>query len=346
MQKFVVGTVVVLLAAATGGRAEDEAPPPADAPVIDTLPWNPDIHHANDWPYDKAVVVPTDYCGPPGDFWLRAEYYLWHLQNDRLPALTAPLVGGDSPDTNPHSGGRFTAGVWFDEYYRCGFEGSYFFLADRAAPLATVSPTTNGQETTELQGAAGTLVWNGYRSCTWSYDLTAAFRYLDLGGVLHATDDTTTSTGRTTRVDEFAARNHFYGGELGGRAEYRWRCLVFDVREKLALGGHTTDVTIGSGTLRSDATGTLTRSLGGLLAQPGAIGRQSDSSFALVNEFGVQAGWQICDYVQAFVGYTVLYWSSVVRPGGLVNVSAPAVYAPRETDFWATGLNVGLEVRY
>ncbi|HET7719587.1 MAG TPA: BBP7 family outer membrane beta-barrel protein, partial [Acidimicrobiales bacterium] len=63
-------------------------------------------------------------------------------------------------------------------------------------------------------------------------------------------------------------------------------------------------------------------------------------------------------------GYTVLYWSSVVRPGdqvdllvnasqipsnllptGLVGPARPAVLF-RDTDFWAQGVNLSLEVRY
>lgn len=425
MRSILLGTVAILIASANGSWAADELvpeqtsrapanspePPSVPADAIDTHPWNPDIHHANMWPYDKPVVVASEYFGPPGDFWLRAEYFLWNLKSERLPPLVttgptgsggvlgqagvATLFGGPSLELNPFSGGRFTAGVWFESSYTCGFEGSYFFLAERSAKFTATSsglpgtpdlalPFVNaltGQPAssilasaglasgavlvrvpTELQGGEATLVWNVCRCPSYSVDCLAGFRYLGQSGQLSITDVTTTlgaapiPGNRLTTSDLFAARNHYYGGQVGGRFDYRWHGLVLGLTEKLALGGRTTDILITGSTVQTTATGAVTQTASGLLTQPSNIGKHSDDAFAVVNEINVQAGWQCHDCLQVFVGYTFLYVSSVVRPGDVVDLVVnqaqatggpprPA-FAPRATDFWAHGLNAGLELRY
>jgi hypothetical protein len=67
-----------------------------------------------------------------------------------------------------------------------------------------------------------------------------------------------------------------------------------------------------------------------------------------------------------FAGYDLVYWSQVVRPGNQINhnvnltqnavldpnglgrLVGPAQPAPlfNRSDFWAQGINLGLEVRY
>jgi len=59
----------------------------------------------------------------------------------------ATLFGGSSLSVNPFSGGRFTGGVWFESSYTCGFEGSYFFLAERSAAGFVVELKTTKQDT-------------------------------------------------------------------------------------------------------------------------------------------------------------------------------------------------------
>jgi hypothetical protein len=71
----------------------------------------------------------------------------------------------------------------------------------------------------------------------------------------------------------------------------------------------------------------------------------------------------ITPQLRAFVGYDLLYWTQVDRPGSQVDtninlsqsailgtgaLTGPAYPAPvlNRTDFWAQGVNVGLEFRY
>jgi hypothetical protein len=392
------GPDAVPLDAKAASNLAGEAPPGA----VDDVPWSPAVCGSNVWPYDHAVHIATDYCGPPGEFWLRGEYLLWALKADHLPPLvTAGPAGsgavlgnpgvvtlfGGNADPGAFQGGRFTGGVWFNSCYTVGFEGNYLFLAEKsldfgigssglpgslqlgrpfidvltglpmALPITTpgvASGAVTASLTTELQSAEANFVWNVYRSCKLSADVLTGFRYMELGGDLSVLSVTNTlATGASTSLlDEFGVRNHFYGGQIGGRAEFRWHQLVCTVTEKLALGGNEADILITGGTA---VNGTQTTGAG-LLVQETNAGRHFHDSFSVVNEFGLQLGWQPCDYVQVFAGYTLLVASSVVRPEqvidfgvnptvGVAGPARPGLF-PQETGFWAQGLNVGLEIRY
>jgi len=90
----------------------------------------------------------TCACGPAGRFWFSAEELYWWTKGQRTPALvtsgsaTDPIPGalgqpgtqtllGNSLNSIGQFGGRFTAGLWFDEQHTRGFEASYFFLGSR-----------------------------------------------------------------------------------------------------------------------------------------------------------------------------------------------------------------------
>jgi len=103
---------------------------------------------------------------------------------------------------------------------------------------------------------------------------------------------------------------------------------------------------------------------GGILAQPTNSGHFVRDAFSVVPEARLNVGYQITPWMQARVGYTFVYWSSVIRPGPqidrLVNPAqipfdptygTPGGLARPETllhpgDFWAQGLNVGLHFNF
>src|SRR5262249_34505258 len=94
MKINLLATIALLLIASVWAKAADESPsdqPPTSAPAedIDPHPWNPDVLHANEWPYKKPLTIPSEFYGPPGEFWLRGEYYLWNLKGDHLPPLVS-----------------------------------------------------------------------------------------------------------------------------------------------------------------------------------------------------------------------------------------------------------------
>ena len=232
--------------------------------------------------------------------------------------------------------------------------------------LATVS--------TRLQGWEGNGVCNLYRSPTVEVDGLFGFRYLELVEGLGIGEDLTVLPGNpfiggsAFRVlDDFATSNRFYGGQLGLRGFIRRGNWSLSGTAKVALGDSHQVVGINGSTLIVPAAGSgLGGGLqpGGLLALPSNIGRYQRDQFAVVPEVTVKVGYWLTRSIRATIGYTFLYYSAVARPGdqvnrvvnpGLLPVNQPTgpVAGPAQpnfvfhgSDFWAQGLNLGLELRY
>jgi hypothetical protein len=76
-------------------------------------------------------------------FWIEADYLLWKVKGDKLPALvstgalgapgTAVLFGDAAVNDRWRSGGQIKAGYWFDPQHSWGIEGSFFGLQDASA---------------------------------------------------------------------------------------------------------------------------------------------------------------------------------------------------------------------
>ena len=164
--------------------------------------------------------------------------------------------------------------------------------------------------------------------------------------------------------DTFDTTNRFYGGFIGARAEY-WRDRFFvNATGGIALGNNHQIVRIGGTTTIAPPTGAVVNRAGGLLTQPTNSGRFSRNEFSVVPEVGFNVGYQVTDNLRAFVGYSLLYWTEVVRPGdqidrginttqlptlgGTGSLTGPArpAFSFRDADFWAQGINVGVQVRY
>ena len=163
--------------------------------------------------------------------------------------------------------------------------------------------------------------------------------------------------------DKFSTRNRFYGAQLGIDGEYRWRNWIFSGRGKIGLGTTHETADINGSTLFTSQMGmTTVIPNSGLLAQPTNVGRTKHSSFAAVPEVGLKIGYQFTEHLRVTVGYDFLYWSRVARPGQqidtLVNTSqllgqGGATVVPanparifRDTDYWAQGINLGLEFNF
>jgi hypothetical protein len=225
-----------------------------------------------------------------------------------------------------------------------------------------------------LQGAELNGIYNLCCGCAGRLDLLGGFRWLELREGLGIDEQTNFvanlgpfRAGDSIDVgDIWNTHNDFYGGQIGARAEVRRGRLFADLVGKVALGDVHEEVQVsGATTLTS---GGVSRTLpGGLLTASGpggTIGSFEHNTFAVVPELGINVGFQVTDHVRAFVGYTFLYWSDVVRPGDQINTNVniqrlpvaggafnPAAnpapgFTLRETDFWAQGVSFGVEVRY
>ena len=371
-------------------------------------------------------------CGPPGRFWVGAEYLYWWTREMRVPPLVTsgtPTTGGLIPgalgvpgttvllsgelENHGQSGGRFYGGFWLDECQTKGIEADYLFLGTRrntflaggtgapgsaiiARPFLDIPPTggtpfQNSEAVAFPGAAAGTIsVTNRSRlqgvgangicnlcccgDCCGGYrvDALAGFRWMQLDESITIVENispTTTATGfppgsRVTVIDQFSTKNDFYGGQLGLQGEWRRARFFLNGRVLVGLGDTHEQATINGSTTITLASGTATTAPGGLLAQPTNIGTHSRDVFSVIPEVGFNVGYQVTPHVRAYVGYTFLYWSDVVRPGDVIDVGVNPTQLPtsagaghligparpafqfRDSDFWAQGINVGAEFRF
>lgn len=169
---------------------------------------------------------------------------------------------------------------------------------------------------------------------------------------------------RVTLQDEFCADNRFYGGQVGLRASLQRRVVSIDFLGKIAIGDMQQVVNINGATNVLRPNGSTTVFKGGLLALRSNIGSHERDELAFVPELGLNIGLQLTRRLKARVGYSFLWVNRVARAGEqidpVVNVTqfpilsgnGPLVGQARpalkfaETDFWAHGLNVGLELTY
>ena len=167
--------------------------------------------------------------------------------------------------------------------------------------------------------------------------------------------------------DSFHTRNEFYGPQLGARVEFCGERLFLTGLVKVALGDSHEVVGLGGYTSRSGVGTVAGVTPGGLLVAASNAGQHSHDEFAVVPEVDVNVGYQINKVFRVFLGYTFLYWSDVVRPGDQINRAVNPNLIPispgfrgtttgvgplqpsfsfQRTDFWAQGLNFGLELRF
>jgi hypothetical protein len=231
-----------------------------------------------------------------------------------------------------------------------------------------------------LWGAEGNLRCHAWCCClcggTFRADLLAGFRFLELKEKLTITELLVVPDGSVVPrapgpatilvQDSFRTHNQFYGGQIGADTEYHYGRWFAGATAKVALGTMHEVVTInGFTTLTTPSV--VTTAAGGLLAQPTNIGQYSHDRLAVIPEVGLKLGYQVNDHVRVYVGYDFLYVNNVVRPGDQIdrvvnvtqipNITSPPSGEPvrgiprpsfnfKDTDFWAQGFNVGLEIRY
>ena len=302
------------------------------------------------------------------------------------------LFGNQRLNEGARSGVRFTLGRWLDPCESAAIEAAYFVFGQEREAFAASSPampilsrpyydvqqtapgarllaspdTADGSiaisATRYLQGLDLLGRHNLRRECEFRADALFGYRFLSLDEDLTIRDSTQTlGTGTPTAsqsTDVFHALSEFHGGELGVLGQWRRCRWSLDVLMKLALGVTTTRVGIDGSTTTIDSQGTQTRT-GGLLAQRSNIQSYHQGQFAVVPELGVTLGYDLTCRLRATLGYTLLYWSNVARPGdqidldvdtsqftGPLNGAVKPEFRFTATDLWAQGLSLGLDYRF
>ncbi len=206
------------------------------------------------------------------------------------------------------------------------------------------------------------------RGCNGQLDFLAGYRYSRFAENL-AVDSSTTYIGRVGVIpigtvigtsDWFGAENEFHGGELGISAKTRHRRLSFEFLAKLALGGTRSRLRVAGATTVAVPQQAPVTYNDGMLALPTNSGTSRQSSFSAIPELGINVGYDLTPRLKATFGYTFLYWSRVARPADQIDMNLnPSQFPPGAlvgypapeakfivSDYWAQGLNFGLDYRY
>lgn len=217
---------------------------------------------------------------------------------------------------------------------------------------------------TSLWGAEANLSADLARSDTFHLAALGGFRFLTLEDELEIGERFRFAGNTVGLRDDFRTVNRFYGGQLGLEAGVRLGLVTIDFRVKLGLGQMQQVAHVNGVTNSLGPDGSTTIFQGGLLALRSNIGRHQRDELAFVPEVGLNVGLQVTRRVKLYAGYSFLWVNTVARAGEqidpvvnetqfpILSGNGPLVGPARPSfhfdgaDFWAQGLNFGLEIRY
>ncbi len=247
-----------------------------------------------------------------------------------------------------------------------------------AGPGATLiyGEPASGRFTSRLTSYLDSWEFNGVLGCkdmgAGSYvQFLSGIRFLNLHENLTFTTQANTlgpvlPGGFLHTTDRFDGRNFFYGSQIGIRGGTTFGRVSINGTAKVALGWMYEDQSVNGQMVTNHAVppglGVGAAFPGGAFAQPTNSVTFSRTRFAAIPELDLNLGYRICDGVRIRVGYSWIYVSDAIRPGmaidPVINPSRTAVagnfgLAPvgpsrpapifRPTDFWAQGINFGLD---
>jgi len=197
----------------------------------------------------------------------------------------------------------------------------------------------------------------------YRYEVLMGYRGLSLEDQVNISENLTavSPTGTFILQDSFQTTNQFNGFDLGMAMQWRRGRWTTDMQSRVAFGNTHSTVSIRGSTQINSGTGPQTFN-GGLLAQRTNIGDYSQDSFSVVPEIGLSLGYDLTPNIRVLVGYSLIYWSRVARAGDQITLDVnPNLIPPEanpftgplrpgfsfvETDFWAYGINAGIEARF
>lgn len=298
-------------------------------------------------------------------------------------------------------GMRIRAGTWFHGG-GTGLDASFFFLGRRNTGFAVGSDTTPiitrpffapnpgvagefgeqvaypGQSTGSLAVESNTSLWGAdinllncvCRTCDSRSNWFLGFRHLNMQEGLRITENLIAGPmapqplGTSIVVqDSFQTRNRFYGAQLGwGVGRTRGRFDI-DGRVSVALGSTHQELEIAGFQAITPPGGQTATYSGGLLATGPNLGTFSRNRFSVVPEFTMNLGYLFSPNFRAYVGYNLIYWSNVIRPGEQIDRTVDLTYIPngpavpfsgqvrpqplfRSSDMWVQGIQFGAEFRW
>lgn len=228
------------------------------------------------------------------------------------------------------------------------------------------------EQTSQLWGADVNLRGCVNRTCAASAEWFVGYRHLNLREDLTITEslvagplDAPQPPGtRIVVQDQFKTRNQFHGGQVGYAVGRRWGRFDVNARASVALGVTHQELDItGSQAILQPGQQTPAVFHGGLLAVGPNLGHFTNNEFSVVPEATFNVGYMVTPTLRAYVGYNFLYWTNVIRPGEQIDRVVDLTFVPnarpvafsglnrpqplfQQSDFWAQGLQFGLELRW
>lgn len=223
-----------------------------------------------------------------------------------------------------------------------------------------------GSRIAQLPGPLGRLC-RLVRCGTRRVDILFGPRWANLDEHIHITEDLQElDLPNTTFLlrDQFDTSNEFVGGEIGFQIEWEAKRWSLDLLSKVAFGNTRQQVFIFGQTDSTVPGGMSESDRGGLLALSSNDGFRERDQFSVLPEIGLKLGCLVTPRLRLSVGYTLLYWSNVVRPGEQIDLDLNATLIPsqnvppqptdpdhprfdwKQTDLWVQGINFGAEYRW
>lgn len=308
------------------------------------------------------------------------------------------LFGGEEVLDDGFSGGRLQFGVWLDRCHTWSAAAEYFELSSRTAGFSarpgdhallarpflnaslnlmpdyqfvdrqdgTVRGSLDIRATSELVGGGFHFrrQTNSNTGCSHGLlcnrcgvfhsrtDGLFGYRYVQLDELVGINENLTSAPAMSIS-DEFRTSNQFNGFDMGINYR-RWRGpWSVDLLAKLAIGNTRQRVDIAGST---QSTNGLQQ--GGILAQTSNIGSYSRDRFTIMPELGATLGYQWTPSLRLKLGYTMIFWSNVVRPGDQIDMIVNPQLFPtgnpgalpqrpqfdfRDSDYWVQGISFGGE---
>lgn len=303
---------------------------------------------------------------------------------------TSVLYGDGTEDYAVRPGARLELGTWFDRTECWGLGGRFFWLGDAESNFAAAStgtpilaiPFTEGSNNTpdaRLIGFPGTFNGNlnvqmtseymagdAYLRTQWCQmqwgrlDLLAGYQFARFNEGL-VMDSTVSDIGGASNrlVDSFRTTNEFHGGQIGFIANVDRGCWYYDVTGKIGLGNMSETVTITGQSISRVGSTQFVLPNSGLFAQPTNVGTYTEEKFVAIPEIGLNVGWRATNCLDFNIGYTFIYYSSVARPGDVIDTTVntsqaggPLVGPARpafkfnDSDLVIHGLNFGATLKW
>ena len=315
-----------------------------------------------------------------------------------LPNATI-LFGGGPVEEHARAGGRLEFGLWIDNCQRYGLGGHFLGISDAPVryaidsnelgffarpfrdasvdppvqtsfPIANdlANPATTGQlditTGSELLASDFFVRWLLCKGDCRRLDLLCGYQFARVDEDLTISSLTQTQPASLPSIavsDIFQTRNEFHGGHFGLQGEYRYGCWGLELLAKFAFGNMRERVFISGSTVTTDLQNNEDHRTSGMLAQATTNGGgHVQDDFAFMEDIGIKLAYYPLDRLKLSIGYSLMYWSSVVRPGDHIDLDVDArlltanppqdairpAFTFNSTGFHAHGLNLGVEYRF